>query len=223
MIKAVIFDMYETLITLFNSPLYFGTQIAEDAGISENDFQSIWRPAEKDRTIGKVSLEELLEKILKTYDCYSEEKMNLIIEKRVSSRREAFHHLNPEIIPMLKGLKEKGIKIGLISNCFSEEAIVIKESELFQYFDEVCLSYDEGIQKPDLSIFNRCVEKLQVNAEECLYVGDGGSNELVAATEAGMKAVQATWYLREGTLQPTKRMKDFLNVDNPMDIIQLVD
>ena len=68
MINAVIFDMYETLITLFNSPLYFGTQIAEDAGISETDFQSIWRPAEKDRTIGKVSLEELLEKILKTYD-----------------------------------------------------------------------------------------------------------------------------------------------------------
>ena len=26
-IKAVIFDMYETLITLFDSPLYFGTQM----------------------------------------------------------------------------------------------------------------------------------------------------------------------------------------------------
>lgn len=33
MIKAVIFDMYETLITLFQSPLYFGTQMAIDAGI----------------------------------------------------------------------------------------------------------------------------------------------------------------------------------------------
>ena len=30
MIKAVIFDMYETLITLFDSPLYFGTQMAAD-------------------------------------------------------------------------------------------------------------------------------------------------------------------------------------------------
>lgn len=39
MIKAVIFDMYETLITLFESPLYFGTQMAFDAGIAEEKFQ----------------------------------------------------------------------------------------------------------------------------------------------------------------------------------------
>ena len=43
MIKAVIFDMYETLITLFDSPLYFGTQMAADAGIAEEKFQKIWR------------------------------------------------------------------------------------------------------------------------------------------------------------------------------------
>lgn len=46
-IKAVIFDMYETLITLFDSPLYFGTQMAADAGISEEKFQKIWRTEEK--------------------------------------------------------------------------------------------------------------------------------------------------------------------------------
>ena len=51
MIKAVIFDMYETLITLFESPLYFGTQMASDAGIEEVKFQEIWSAAEADRTI----------------------------------------------------------------------------------------------------------------------------------------------------------------------------
>ena len=65
MIKAVVFDMYETLITLFESPVYFGTQMAIDAGIDEEDFQKIWKTSEGDRTIGKVTLEELLEKILK--------------------------------------------------------------------------------------------------------------------------------------------------------------
>ena len=58
MVKAVIFDMYETLITHYNSPLYFGTQMAMDAGISEEAFQSLWRPMESDRTIGKITLEE---------------------------------------------------------------------------------------------------------------------------------------------------------------------
>ncbi len=43
MVKAVIFDMYETLITLHESPLYFGSQMALDAGIEEEKFQEIWR------------------------------------------------------------------------------------------------------------------------------------------------------------------------------------
>ena len=75
-VKAVIFDMYETLITLFESPLYFGTQIAYDAGIEEEKFQEMWRTAEADRTIGKITLEEIMEKILKINRCYSETKMN---------------------------------------------------------------------------------------------------------------------------------------------------
>ncbi len=49
-IKAVIFDMYETLITLFDSPLYFGTQMASNAGIAEERFQETWRAEEKNRT-----------------------------------------------------------------------------------------------------------------------------------------------------------------------------
>ena len=58
MIKAVIFDMYETLITHFQSPLYFGTQIAVDAGIPENKFLEMWEPTSTDRTIEKMTLEE---------------------------------------------------------------------------------------------------------------------------------------------------------------------
>lgn len=60
MIKAVIFDMYETLVTLFESSLYFGTQIAIDAGIPEKEFQSLWKPKEYERTIGKMTLEEIV-------------------------------------------------------------------------------------------------------------------------------------------------------------------
>jgi len=222
LIKAVIFDMYETLITLFDSPLYFGTQMAIDAGIEEEKFQEIWRSAEENRTIGKITLEEILEKILKDNDCFSEEKMNLILNKRIHCKEEAFKHLHIEIVPMLRALKEKGILIGLISNCFSEEAMVIKKSILYPFFDAICLSFDEGIQKPNPAIFKRCIEKLDVQADECLYVGDGGSNELEAAETIGMKAVQAVWYLKEGTNQPAKRKVDFEHIETPLDIIDII-
>ena len=190
MIKAVIFDMYETLITLFDSPLYFGTQMASDAGIAEERFQETWRAEEKNRTTGKITLEELLEKILRENNCFSEEK--------------------------------EGIMIGLISNCFSEESMVIKKSILYPFFDAVCLSFDEGIQKPDPAIFERCIERLGVEADACLYVGDGGSNELEAAQRLGMQVVQAVWYLKEGINQPAQRKTDFEHIEKPMDIIELI-
>lgn len=173
-IKAVIFDMYETLITLFDSPLYFGTQMASDAGIAEGRFQETWRAEEKNRTTGKITLEELLEKILRE------------------------------------------------NNCFSEESTVIKKSILYPFFDAVCLSFDEGIQKPDPAIFERCIERLGVEADACLYVGDGGSNELEAAQRLGMQVVQAVWYLKEGINQPAQRKTDFEHIEKPMDIIELI-
>lgn len=189
MIKAVIFDMYETLITLFDSPLYFGTQMAIDAGIEEEKFQEIWRAEEENRTIGKITLEELLKKILKDNDCFSEEKMNFILNKRIHCK---------------------------------EEAMVIKKSILYPFFDAICLSFDEGIQKPNPAIFKKCIEKLDVKADECLYVGDGGSNELEAAEAIGMKVVQAVWYFKEGTNQPAKRKVGFTHIETPLDIIDIV-
>lgn len=222
MIKAVIFDMYETLITLFQSPLYFGTQMAIDAGISEEEFQSLWKPTEYERTVGKMTLEETLEFILKEKQCYSKELFSKIVDKRKISKKECFKHLHPEILPTLKELKKKGICIGLISNCFSEEVGAIKNSELFPYFDTVCLSFEQGLQKPEKEIFIRCMDKLSVSADECIYVGDGGSLELETASQIGMKAVQAVWYLKEGTIQPARRKKDFIQAETPFEILKYI-
>lgn len=201
MMRAVIFDMFETLVTFFESPLYFGAQIAKDAGIPEEIFNSLWRPTEHCRSIGEMTLEQTLEMILKGNQCYSEKLFADIVAKRVASKQECFRHIHPDIIPMLAHIKEKGIQIGLISNCYSEEVEVIRQSELFPYFDAVYLSYEQGVWKPDEEIFRRCMEGLSVKAEECLYIGDGGSYELETARRLGMTAVQAAWYFKEELVQ----------------------
>ena len=107
MIRAVIFDMYETLITHYNSPLYFGTQMAEDAGIPEDIFQSFWHPTEQERTIGKLTFEETMELILRENDCFSETIFKKIIDKRIATKEECFKQLHTEIIPMLSTLKKR--------------------------------------------------------------------------------------------------------------------
>ena len=220
MIKAVIFDMFETLITHHNSPLYFGAHMAADAGIPVEEFLPIWRATEDERTIGKCTVDEVVEDLLKQKKCYSEELVKLIMDKRKNVTRVCFQNLHPEIIPMLTSLKKQGLLVGLISNCFSEEAEGIRESILFPYFDAVCLSYEEGVMKPDEEIYYKCISKLGIQLDECLYVGDGGSYELETARKLGMIPGQAVWYLKDGTNQPRKRMPEFMQLETPMRIIE---
>ena len=220
MIRAVIFDMFETLITHYDSPLYFGKQMAADAGIPEVEFQSLWRPTEHSRTIGKVALDEVVTMILKENHCYSESLLQMLVGKRIAAKEECFKHLHPEMIPMLSKLRDNGILIGLISNCFSEEAAVIRKCVLFPYFDFACLSYEQGVAKPDPEIFQRCMDALGVVPEECIYVGDGGSHELEAALDLGMNAMQAIWYLREETTQQMCRKDGFVQLERPLDVLK---
>ena len=219
MTKAVIFDMYETLITLFNCEVYKGAEIASDMNIPEKTFREIWDPSEDDRTLGNRSFEDVIEEILKANHIYEQELYEKIVRKRHEFSYEVFKHIHPDIIPMLKALKDKGIKTALISNCYYEEREAIKSSELYPLFDTVCMSCEVKIKKPDDKIFMLCAERLGVRPEECLYVGDGGSHELDAARANGMRPLQAVWYLKDGLDQPCGRLDGFDHAESPMDVV----
>ena len=225
MTKAVIFDMYETLITHYNCQLYFGAEMAKDAGVTKEEFFRVWRTDEYEwmRTIGKMTLEELLTMTLKDVGKFSQELVEKLAAKRVETKVECFHHLHPQIIPMLENLKKQGLKIGLISNCYFEEAKVIRDSELFPYFDAVCLSCELGIRKPEEEIYKVCMKELSVGAPECVYVGDGGSYELETAKKLGMKPIQATWYFKEETTQPSRPKPEFIQAKEPMGVFEFLE
>lgn len=219
MIKAVIFDMYETLITHYKSPLYFSEDMARDAEIPWEKFYGTWRETDRERTLGHMTFQEVIRQILEENNAWTREKYNLIVEKRKATKMELFNHLHPQIIPMLKAVKDRGIKVALISNCFNEEAEVIKESLLAPYFDACCLSCQLGISKPDPEIFYKCLEELGLTPEECIYCGDGGSSELEAASSLGMRTFQACWYFSPENEGILCRKPEFSQLENPMDII----
>lgn len=220
MIKAVIFDMFETLVTLFTGPVYMGKEIAEEIGISEAKFREIWNPTDEARTLGKRTLEDVIEESLRVNNRYSRELLESIITKRKRMLQTSFEpaNIHPEIIPMFQALKEQKIKIGLITNCYFEERDIIKNSVLFEYFDVMCMSCELSMKKPDTAIFERCLKDLGLEAQECLYVGDGGNLELETAQAVGMHPLQAAWYLKDGTRQPAKRKAEFAQAESPMDV-----
>ena len=201
MIKAVIFDMFETLVTLFEGRTYFSENIAADLGIPMETFRTAWHATETDRSIGRYTMEEGTAETLKLLGKYSEEAVRLVCSKRRAALGDSFSNIPKASTDLLSELHARGIQIGLISNCFSDECELIKASALYPYFDAVKLSYEQGICKPDPAIYFRMTAELGVEPQECLYVGDGGSRELYAARDAGMKALQAQWF-RPGFFEP---------------------
>ena len=122
---------------------------------------------------------------------------------------------------MLNALRERGLKTAIVSNCSSEEVQVLRESELYRYFDEVILSYEVGMKKPDLPIYEEAVSRLGVKAEDCLFVGDGGSDELPGARNAGMTALQAKWYTNQFP-QKRETIGDFPVAEEPLEVLKLL-
>ena len=56
---------------------------------------------------------------------------------------------------------------------------------------------------------------LGVSPEECIYIEDGGSQELEAARDLGMNAMQAVWYTEN-------RKKDFNQLEKPLDVLKWI-
>lgn len=194
MIKAVIFDMFETLVTLFEGRTYFSENMAEDIGVDLTQFRKAWHESEYDRSIGKMTMREGIADTLRKMGICDEEAADRLFEKRLAALGDTFSAIPQESVDLLKGLKERGIKVGLITNTFSDERDKVRASELFPFFDAAMISYEQGVLKPDPVMYLKIMDEFGVEPAECLYVGDGGSKELYAARDLGMKAVQALWF-----------------------------
>lgn len=222
MIKAVIFDMFETLVSIFSGDTYFSEHIAADLNIPIEDFRPVWRATDKARSSGQCTIAEVMKICLENLGCYSEESVQLIVDHRRENLEGVFARTPKETVELLEALKARNIKIGLISNCYSDEAQAIRDSVLYPFFDAPVLSYEQGVIKPDPEIFKRAIDMLGVSAEECLYVGDGGSNELYAARDAGMKVVQARYFahLAYEPHIPCGRLEEFDLAETQMDVLK---
>jgi len=225
MIKAVIFDMFETLVTLFTGRTYFSEHIAADLNQPMEAFRKCWHETEKDRTLGKYSMEEGLTITLKNLGAWSPENVQLVCRKRREALGDTFGAIPPESLWFLQTLRAKGLKTGLITNTFSDECAMILSSPLYSLFDAAMISYEQGISKPDPEIYRRAMQALKVTPEECLYVGDGGSHELQAARSLGMQAIQCTWFrdLAYEPHIPSPIYEDFPHAATRQDIINFID
>lgn len=190
--EAVIFDLFGTLVDNFIRGEYESV-LAEMAAILNTplkEFQRVWLDSFPQRVTGvhanqKASIEYICRELnVRVIEAQVEHafRVRLDYTKRSMIPR-------PHALETLKKLKESGYKIGLISDCSGEIPLIWGSTPFVPFFDVTVFSCVAGIKKPDPRIYHLATDPLKVRPQDCLYIGDGSSQELTGALKVGMHPV----------------------------------
>lgn len=170
-IKALIFDCFGVLVQPGRTLLY---QSYPQFGIEIGDLEHQWHN-------GMLSRQEFNEQMAKLIGATPEEVKSRYYD--ISVRDEA-------AVDWVRQLKKAGeYKIGFLSNVGpSRMNEFFPKSELSELFDEVVLSYDVGMVKPEVAIFDLMAERLGLETSECIMIDDLAVN-IDSAANAGMQTV----------------------------------
>ena len=104
-------------------------------------------------------------------------------------RRFPYHtRLLPGAVSVLRELKCRGYRLGVITNGIAAmQNLKLDVSGLRPLLDEVLVSGEEGVHKPDPELFYRAAGRLCVAPDRCIYVGDYPPNDIEGARAAGMR------------------------------------
>jgi putative hydrolase of the HAD superfamily len=164
--------------------------MANELGVDPADFAAAWRDAWEPRFDGTLAM--TADNVRYVARLAGGTPSEAAVERAVGPRIELMHRLlSPRAgaVAALGRLKEAGLRLGLISDCSPEIPELWSETEFAGLIDAALFSCTERMCKPDARLYRKVADRLRVEPGECLYVGDGGSNELSGAEDAGMTAV----------------------------------
>ena len=178
-IKAVVFDLFETLVTVQNiiGPYRRVFELAQKSGHEFAEIRRVLlttdlpRPADIATSFGLESFEN--------------ERFLLDIEAELQSVR-----LFSEVPDVLKWLKEEGYRIGLISNLASPYKKAFYDVGLDDFIDKPVFSCDVGSIKPEPQICEVARARLDAQFNEMLMVGDNLIPDVEGPRAVGMHALQ---------------------------------
>ena len=117
----------------------------------------------------------------------TDENINLLMSMRDDAENKAKEY--EYTIPMLKQLKDSWYKIWLISNCSIFEKKQLKEkTRILDYIDYPLFTFDVGVVKPDLKIFEKMLEIAWCKPEEAIMIWDKMWDDVLPPREIWMNS-----------------------------------
>jgi putative hydrolase of the HAD superfamily len=195
MIAAVLFDLYETLVTERDAKPVRASSLAERLGLDTATFKSAWKPRRLRVIRGEMTFADALLDVGDSLGCYiTPELCQRLSDERRVGKGSVLHQFDPTAIAVLRRLRDDGFKLAVVSNCFAEDVTAWPQSPAFECFDVSVFSFEVGAAKPAPGIYLEATERLAVQGPDALFIGDGGDDELLGAERAGLRVAQATWF-----------------------------
>lgn len=196
--EAIIFDLFETLVS-HRDPDFVPPErtIAERLNVDDSSYEVLWPVLEDEWERGRVAshedaLYQLCNKAGVKPNKPEIEKLAFEFWERLLN---IFRRIEPEIVDMLESLQRLGLRLGVVTNAHNADTEPWNECSLSRYFDVFIASHEVGFKKPEIEIYLLACNQLGVNPSDAYFVGDGGSDELKGAAQAGMGTYWWTWFL----------------------------
>lgn len=139
--------------------------------------------------------------------------------ERFGVERRVRHEVFADVAASLSLLRESH-RLGLLTNgaaCLQREKLAA--SGLGDCFEAVVISADLGVAKPDASVFEHVLERLDADPVDAVMVGDSIAKDVDGALAAGLRAV---WVNRSGQLAPADR-PDLVEISTLSDLPNALD
>ncbi len=106
-------------------------------------------------------------------------------------------------------------RIGVVTNnILAEQEDKLRQFGLRGLVDELVVSAEEGVAKPDPGIFRRALARLGCEAPEAVMLGDTWATDIVGALAAGIRAI---WFNRRGLPSPGPGLAEEIRSLEPPD------
>ncbi len=185
MVKGVFFDFWGTLVENGTySPLkqsYSILRVRIPFGQFAEQFE---------RALMTKSYEDQATAFAEVCKAFNVNPIPIVIEKLIGvwNKNRLLATIYPDTIDTLKALKEKKIKLALISNAPNNNVEpVLERFGMKDLFDGIFISYSEGKLKTD-GLFEAALKKLKLKQGDVISVGDSIETDIKGAEEAGIKA-----------------------------------
>jgi len=200
MLKAILFDLDMTLIDFMKMKRLASNEAAK-AMVKSGLNMSV---KEAKKKLFDVYLKEGIEsdtafsRFLKENNSYSERILAAALNAYLRTKYDHLHTY-PDVEPTLKKLKERGLKLAIVTDAPRLKAFQrLDAMSIADLFDVVVGLEDTGMTKPSKLPFKKALELLKVEPHEALHVGDWPERDVVGARNVGIHTCLAKYGFHMG-------------------------